>query len=382
MAVTINITRQKIFSIAEGISVTISQHNGGTPTFEQLWASTDEAKKLDIYYREAVADLEQNLMRWVLQASSQFDLSTDGTDYTLVLTMNRYWPSRLEGLLDNTIQNYIVHAVTAGWLNDFEGLNVKADYVEMAAQELKDIREIILQRSFGFDRSERAEDTDEKNDPGSIGAEERNADGTEKEDPGSIGADARSTDGTEKEDPGSIEAGKRNQDKGKDTFVLPFEARYRKQDDVRKNDDSSLPPLAQKCTARHHDNAPVRKYPDWTDASGTGLAYGMMPGIPPHFPPVTRPMMGTGFTPQHKPKPHKPMPPKKPKLAPNAHKLESPMPDCNMQTIIWQDPDKYNKEREEKFINSHDCGHHDCGHHGINELDWDFNDEESNDNNQ
>ena len=76
------------------------------------------------------------------------------------------------------------------------------------------------------------------------------------------------------------------------------------------------------------------------------------------------------------------MPPKKPKLAPNAHKLESPMPDCNMQTIIWQDPDKYNKEREEKFINSHDCGHHDCGHHGINELDWDFNDEESNDNNQ
>ena len=357
MAVTISITRQKIFSIAEGISVTISQHNGGTPTYEQLWASADEARKLDIYYREAVADLEKSLMRWVAQTSGQFDLSANGTDYQLVLIMNRYWPSRLEGLLDNTIQNYLVHAVTAGWLNDFEGLSVKADYVGMAAQELIGIREIILQRSYGFERSERADDCDEKESPDSIEASERGSDGTEKESPDSVGAGARKAD------------------KGKDTFALPFEARYRKEDNVRKNGDDRLPPLARRCTARHRDNAPVRKHQDWTDMSGTGIAYGMKPGIPP----VTRPMMGTGFTPPHKPKIYKPRPPKRPPLAPNAHRLEAPMPDCNMQTIDWQNPDHYNKEREEKFINSHDCGHPDCGHHGINELDWD---DDINDNDQ
>ena len=377
MAVTITITRDKIFSIAEGISITISQHNGGTPTFEQLWASQDEAKKLDIYYREAVADLEQNLMRWVAQSSSLFDLSAEGDDYTLTLTMNRYWPSRLEGLLGNTIQNYIVHAVTAGWLNDFDGLNVKNDYVEMAAQELTSIREIILQRSFDFRRNERAEDDAEKEDPGTIKASERGEDDAEKDDPGTIKASERGSDDAEKQTPESMSAGARKSDKGKDTFVLPFEARYRKGDNVRKNTDDGLPPVARKCMARHRDNAPVTRHSDWTDMSGTGIAYGMQPGIPP----VTRPMMGMGYTPQYKPEIHKPDLPKKPHLAPNAHKLEAPMPDCNMQTIDWQDPDHYDKEREEKFINSHDCGHPDCGHHGINELDWDP-DNDSNDNDQ
>lgn len=156
--ITIDILRSNIYSIAEGISVAISQHNGGTPSYEQLWASEDEAPKLDIYYREAVGDLERNLMRWVKEASAQFDLTETGTDYKLILDMSRYWPMKLQGLLANKIQDYLVHAVTAGWLNDFEGLTIKQDYKAIAVTDISDIHNIICQRSFSFMESSRSND--------------------------------------------------------------------------------------------------------------------------------------------------------------------------------------------------------------------------------
>ena len=77
--------------ITEGISVTISQHNGGTPSFEQLWASDSESPKLDIYYREGISDLERRLEKWLQESSAQFDLQATGEDYKLKLNVSRSW---------------------------------------------------------------------------------------------------------------------------------------------------------------------------------------------------------------------------------------------------------------------------------------------------
>lgn len=74
--------------------------------------------------------------------------------------MNRSWPTRLDGLLKNKVQDYLVHTVTAGWLNDFEGVSVKQDYQAMAAQDLDDIVYIVGLKSFGFAEKERAGESD------------------------------------------------------------------------------------------------------------------------------------------------------------------------------------------------------------------------------
>ena len=144
--------------ITEGVSVTIAQHNGGTPTFEQLWASDSEGPKLDIYYREGISDLERRLEKWLATSSKQFDLQSIGDDYNLRLDVSQNWPSRLLGLLSNKVQDYLVHTVTAGWLNDFAGLSVKQDYMSMAATDLDDIVYIVGLRDFDFAEAERKGD--------------------------------------------------------------------------------------------------------------------------------------------------------------------------------------------------------------------------------
>lgn len=347
--VTINITRTAVYSIAEGISITISQHNGGTPTFEQLWASTSESKKLDIYYREAIGDLERRLMDWVTSVSGQFDLTASGTDYTISITMNRFWPTRLEGLLKNKVQDFLVHAVTAGWLNDFEGLQVKSDYLAMSMADLTDIREIIHQRSFSFTESERADDGDDKDDSGTPTAAGRHDDGD------------------------------------KDAFSMQREAGARRKDNVRKEGENDRPPLAGDNTQRHRDNAIVDTRGDWTDMSGTGIAYRDRPPRPIDCPPEVYPLIQKGVIIKHNP----PRPCLPPKPAPVPPPLPDPIvyPEVPTHAIPkkyptgkkpplpngkgWSDDDKYNMEGEERFINKHDCGHHDC-EVSEEELDWDF----------
>ena len=176
MNIDISISRKGVMGIVEGISVTIAQHNNGTPTFEQLWASDNESPKLDIYYREGIGDLERRLEKWISNSSAQFDLQAVGSDYTLSLELNDNWPSKLKGLLSNKVQDYMVHAITAGWLNDFEGLNVKQDYQAMAATDLDDIEYIIGLKTFGFDESARGTDTDKDTTGVSTGAGARTAD--------------------------------------------------------------------------------------------------------------------------------------------------------------------------------------------------------------
>ena len=386
--VTINISRAKVYSIAEGISITISQHNGVTPTYEQLWASESESKKLDIYYREAVGDLEHRLMEWAKAVSAQFDLSADGADYTLQLEMSRYWPARLEGLLDNKIQDYLVHAVTAGWLRDFDGVKATQDYQELANLDIADIRTIIYQRAFDFDTAARETDNDNKDTSGHD-------------------ASARETDNDNKDTSGH-DASARGKDDGKDMFVLPLQAGFRGKDDVVKKGPDDKPFICRERTDRHKDNDTVCPRTDWTDMSGTGIAYRDR-----ICEKVTRPMMGRGYTPQpeHRPcdtpcppapgRPDRPVcgcgipancpppppedPRKEPKVYPEPpyHAIPPkyppfpPLPEVTPNGIDWSDMDHYDQENEERFINSHECGQHDC------EGDmFDFDDDENDEINQ
>jgi hypothetical protein len=251
--IIVNISRAYIYHIAEGISVTISQHNGGTPTFEQLWASPDEAKKLDIYYREAINDLERSLTKWIYESSGQFDLTQDGTDYTLQLRMNMHWPDNLQGLLRNKVQDYLVHAVTAGWLNDFAGLDIKQDFKAIATQDLSDIRSIIYERRYAFDTS------------------------------------------------------------------------YRNEDGTNKHSDDEMPPYCGDKYLRHRDNDIVDTRSDYTDWSGTGIAFRRGKGCPP--PPFT----------------------KDPRIPDNLTHPNYPHFHCD--GVDWTDKDLYNEEASNQYVN-------------------------------
>lgn len=180
--ITITITRSQILHIVEGISATIGQHNnGGATAWQALWASASESPKLDIWWREAIADLELAVNKWAQSTSSQFNLLQDGSDYTITLDPGERWSSKLSGLLANKIQSFMVHYVVSGWLSDFKDVQ-SPDYQEMAAQDIKDIAYILVRRNLDTEASARHEDTQTKeDDTGSESGDSRHADTDTKE---------------------------------------------------------------------------------------------------------------------------------------------------------------------------------------------------------
>ena len=182
MEIGVVISRASVMGIVEGISVTISLHNGGSPTFEELWASESEQPKLDIYYREGISTLERNLEHWAVKTSDQFDLQAIGEDYSLQLKVNDRWPKKVTGLLKNKVQDYLVHTVTAGWLKDFTGIESKVDYVAAIANDLKDIIWILGLRDLSVDEGKRHSDDAEKDSQSIVSsAGKRHSDDTEKD---------------------------------------------------------------------------------------------------------------------------------------------------------------------------------------------------------
>ena len=266
--VTIAIGRGKVMGVVEGISVIISHKNGGTPSFEQLWASEDERAKLDIYYREAVSDLERRLMEWLSSSSSQYDLEAAGTDYTLTLRMHQYWPARLEGLLKNKVQDYLVHSITAGWLNDFDGVTTKQDYSGMAGNDLADIREIVMQKEFGFGEDARSGDTESKDeeaagastsarsgdteskdeDVNDVRTKQRRSDGEHKNVEQRTDTSRRLEDGIKEESESTTEAGARSDDADKEQTESTTEAGARSDDA-----DKSEPQHTTEASKRRSD---------------------------------------------------------------------------------------------------------------------------------
>ena len=176
--ITIKIVKKSVMGVVEGLSATIAQHNPEVD-FQTVWASDAEEAKLDIYYREAITDLENFLARFSSSTTQQFDLQALADDFTITIKTLASWPSRLSGVLTNQIQNYLVHAIMAGWLSDFPDMN-HTDYASMGASDLEAIKEVLLKKDFRFVEAARTADDTEKEGSSAVDAVARGGDEVEK----------------------------------------------------------------------------------------------------------------------------------------------------------------------------------------------------------
>lgn len=172
--ITIKIVKKSVMGVVEGLSATIAQHNPEVD-FQTVWASDGEEAKLDIYYREAITDLENFLARFSSSTTQQFDLQALADDFSITIKTLVSWPPRLSGVLTNQIQNYLVHAILAGWLSDFPDMN-HTDYASMGASDLDIIKEILLKKDFNFAEAERTADAVDKDEQKGMKGSERNPD--------------------------------------------------------------------------------------------------------------------------------------------------------------------------------------------------------------
>lgn len=231
--ITIKIVKKSVMGVVEGLSATIAQHNPEVD-FLTVWASDGEEGKLDIHYREAVNDLENELNKWLAATSTQFDLQALAGNLMLQLKIQDFWPPKLSGLLSNQIQNYLVHAVMAGWLGDFPNIKT-TDYAGMGASDLGTIKELLLKREFLFEEIARHEDSVAKDGVGSAVVGNRVTDTEDKVADGSLAPGDRAADDAQmavnevqtaerredsevKEGIGVAEAGSRREDNAKQHF--------------------------------------------------------------------------------------------------------------------------------------------------------------------
>ena len=193
--------------VVEGLTATIAQHNQEVD-FQTIWASDSEEGKLDIHYREAITDLESFLSRFTSATSGLFDLQALADDYVITIRTHSNWPPRLSGVLSNQIQNYLVHAVMAGWLSDFPDIKT-ADFAGMGVKDLDDIKELLLKKDFRFAEEARHQDDSHKQGNGaSVG--ERSSDAEAKVENGAAVGE-RSSDAEAKVENGAS-AGERSSD--------------------------------------------------------------------------------------------------------------------------------------------------------------------------
>lgn len=224
--ITIKIIKKSVMGVVEGLTATIAQHNPEVD-FQTVWASDGEEAKLDIYYREAITDLENFLARFSSSTTQQFDLQALADDFSITIKTLVSWPPRLSGVLTNQIQNYLVHAILAGWLSDFPDMN-HTDYASMGASDLEAIKEILLKKDFSFveaerkaddttkesssvsDTSARAVDTGEKEN-GELAVQSRSVD-AEAKSQNELDAEARNEDKVDKDGQSGLKGSERNQD--------------------------------------------------------------------------------------------------------------------------------------------------------------------------
>lgn len=195
--------------VVEGLSATIAQHNPEVD-FQTVWASDGEEAKLDVYYREAITDLENFLARFSSSTTQQFDLQALADDFSITIKTLVSWPPRLSGVLTNQIQNYLVHAILAGWLSDFPDMN-HTDYASMGASDLEAIKEVLLKKDFRFVEAERTADDTEKEGSSAVDAVARGSDATIK-DGNTLDAEARNEDAVDKEEQRGMKGSERNPD--------------------------------------------------------------------------------------------------------------------------------------------------------------------------
>lgn len=193
--ITINIIKKSVMGLVEGISATIAKHNPEVD-FQTIWASDSEEPVLDIHYREAITDLENFLARFTSETSGLFDLQAQADDFSISIRTMSNWPPRLSGVLSNLVQNYLAHAMVAGWLSDFPDIKT-IDYAGMGASDLDAIKGILLKKDFCFREVARHGDEELKEISEARGAEARGAD-MERKVVGGAGVGARGADGEAK----------------------------------------------------------------------------------------------------------------------------------------------------------------------------------------
>lgn len=223
--ITIKIIKKSVMGVVEGLSATIAQHNPEVD-FQSVWASDAEEAKLDIYYREAITDLENFLARFSSSTTQKFDLQTLADDFSINIVTLASWPPRLSGVLSNQIQNYLVHAIIAGWLSDFPDM-AHTDYASMGASDLDAIKEILLKKDFSFAEAERkADDTTKEGSSPMASARSRDEIGKQKNAQATAGrsvdaeaksqneldAEARNVDEVDKDGQSGPKGSERNQD--------------------------------------------------------------------------------------------------------------------------------------------------------------------------
>ena len=205
--------------VVEGLSATIAQHNPEVD-FQTVWASDGEEAKLDIYYREAITDLENFLARFSSSTTQQFDLQALADDFTITIKTLASWPPRLSGVLTNQIQNYLVHAILAGWLSDFPDMN-HTDYASLGASDLEAIKEVLLKKDFRFVEAARTADDTEKEGSSAVDAEARGSDAAVKEG-NTLDAEARNGDAVDKDEQRGMKGSERNPDFASQHFHQDF----------------------------------------------------------------------------------------------------------------------------------------------------------------
>ena len=256
--ITIKIVKKSVMGVVEGLSATIAQHNPEVD-FQTVWASDGEEAKLDIYYREAITDLENFLARFSSSTTQQFDLQALADDFTITIKTLASWPPRLSGVLTNQIQNYLVHAILAGWLSDFPDMN-HTDYASMGASDLEAIKEVLLKKDFSFAEAERTADDTVKDGSSAVDAVARGGDGVEKNSSFSS-TERRAVDGVAKNASSSSTSMRVEDDSDKQMNAQSAETRT--SDNVGKNVASSG------TTARGEDETSKQAQSLATDDRGT-----------------------------------------------------------------------------------------------------------------
>ena len=241
--ITIKIVKKSVMGVVEGLSATIAQHNPEVD-FHTVWASDGEEAKLDIYYREAITDLENFLARFSSSTTQQFDLQALADDFTITIKTLASWPPRLSGVLTNQIQNYLVHAILAGWLSDFPDMN-HTDYASMGASDLEAIKEVLLKKDFSFAEAERTADDTVKDGSSAVDAVARVGDEVEKNSNFSP-TERRAVDGVAKNASSSSASERKEDEAGKDS--------NRSSTSMRVEDDSDKQMNAQSAETRTSDN--------------------------------------------------------------------------------------------------------------------------------
>lgn len=241
--ITIKIVKKSVMGVVEGLSATIAQHNPEVD-FQTVWASDGEEAKLDIYYREAITDLENFLARFSSSTTQQFDLQALADDFTITIKTLASWPPRLSGVLTNQIQNYLVHAILAGWLSDFPDMN-HTDYASMGASDLEAIKEVLLKKDFSFAEAERTADDTVKDGSSAVDAVARVGDEVEKNSNFSP-TERRAVDGVAKNASASS-ASERKEDAAEKDSNLSSTS-------MRVDDDSDKQMNAQSAETRTSDN--------------------------------------------------------------------------------------------------------------------------------